>query len=418
VALLEKNRDLTLRTRACGETLVAMNEYWLGNISGFNTRDKRVFFSSDGFSFKYEGPYQNIYGLRIYAPNGHKIEFGNSEEQSKKGDLGRVGLAFDKEIMFRGLLGEVKACGVDVFPEVNVQKVTSTVDRVRVEGNGQSFEGAYVIAADGTNSRVAQVLGMNDGRTYYCNLYALSYYMSGVEPPEPNVIIMVFAFLEDGAAQCFILPQANQSIYNILVFSVNPRVNLEAAYDYFMKEAFCAPWFRNAQKLRAFSANENCYSPIIEPYKDRVLIAGDVGTTQELENPGAMISGWKAGQAISTAIQEANLGLETNGITQYSDWWKESYINYYNQELYIKAFATPYMITTAEDMNYVYGLIKETFPACWHPYTPGIYTGKAIAKAMPIIQQERPDILQGLQKGQLSPTQIYAEANKLSKPVS
>jgi hypothetical protein len=69
-------------------------------------------------------------------------------------------------------------------------------------------------------------------------------------------------------------------------------------------------------------------------------------------------------------------------------------------------------------MNYVYGLIKETFPACWHPYTPGLYTGKAIAKVMPIIQQERPDILQGLQRGHLSPTQIYAEVAKLSKPVS
>jgi len=418
VALLEKNRDLTLRTRACGETLVAMNEHWLGNIPGFNTRDKRVFFSSDGFSFKYEGPYQNIYGMRIYAPDGHKIEFGNLEEQSKKGESGRVGLAFDKEIMFRGLLEEIKAYDVDVFPGVNVQKVTSTADGVRVEGSGQSFEGAYVIAADGTNSRVAQVMGMNECRTYYCNLYALSYYMSGVEPPEPNVITTMFAFLKEGAAQCFIFPQATQGIYNVLVFSVNPGVDLEAACDYFMKEACCAPWFKNAQKLRAFSANENCYSPIIEPYKDHVLIAGDVGATQELENPGAMISGWKAGQAISTAIQEANLGLEINGITTYINWWKESYINYYNQELYIKAFATPYMITTAEDMNYVYGLIKETFPACWHPYTPGVYTGKAIAKVMPIIQQERPDILQGLQRGRLSPTQIYAEVAKLSKPVS
>jgi hypothetical protein len=241
--------------------------------------------------------------------------------------------------------------------------------------------------------------------------------MSGVEVPESNVVTLTHGFLKEGGAQCFIFPQATEGIYNIGVLSVNPRVDLEAAGDYFMKEAFCAPWFKNAKKLRAFSANENCYSPIIEPYKDRVLVAGDVGATQELENPGAMVSGWKAGQAISTAVQEENLGLEINGISQYVNWWKEAYINYYNHELYMNAFSMPYILTTEEDINYVYGLIKETLPACWHPYTPGVYVGKAIRKVMSIIQQERPDILQKLQRMKLPPTEIYAEVAKLSKPV-
>jgi len=242
--------------------------------------------------------------------------------------------------------------------------------------------------------------------------------MSGVEPPEPNVVASTTGFLKDGAASCFIFPQASEGIYNVHVFSVNPRVDLEAACDYFMKEAICAPWFKNAKKLRAFSANESCYSPIIEPYKDRVLVAGDVGATQELENPGAMISGWKAGQAISTAVQEENLGLEIKGISQYVNWWKEAYINYYDQEAYIKAFSHPFILTTAEEVNYVYGLIKETLPACWHPYTLGVVLGNAMAKVMPIIQRERPDILQKLQRGSLPATEIYAEVAKLSKPIS
>jgi len=417
VALLEKNSDPTRRTRACGETLVSMNEYWMGNITGFNTRDKRIFFPSDGFSFKYDGPYQNLYGMRMYTPNGHKIVIGDLEEQRKKGDYGRVGISFDKEVMFRCLLEELKACSVDIFPGVNVDKVTSTAEEVSVEGSGQSFEGRFLIAADGCNSRVAQVIGMNEVRTYYCNLYALHYYMSGVEVPEPNVVILTHCFLKEGGAQCFIFPQATEGIYNIGVLSVNPRVDLEAAWDYFMKEAFFAPWFKNAKKLRAFSANENCYSPIIEPYKDRVLVAGDVGATQELENPGAMISGWKAGQAISTAVQEENLGLEIKGISQYVNWWKETYVNYYNHELYMNSFSLPYILTTAEEVNYVYSFIKETLPACWHPYAPGVYIGQAMSKAMPIIQQERPDILQKLKRMKLPPTEIYAEVAKISKPV-
>jgi len=418
VAHLEKNPDPTRRTRACGETLGSMAEYWMGNITGYNTRDKRIFFSSDGFSFKYDGPYQNLYAVRMYTPNGHKIEIGDLEEQRKKGDYGRIGFIFDKEIMFRGLLEEVKACSVDVFSGINVEKVTSMAEGVRVEGSGQSFEGSYVIAADGVNSRVAQVMGMNEGRAYYCNLYAISYYMSGVELPEPNVVVGTNVFLKEGTATLFTLPQATEGIHNIAVYGVDPRVDLEVACDYFMKETFCASWFKNAKKLRGFFANENCYSPIIEPYKDRVLIAGDVGSTQELENQGAMISGWKAGHAISAAVQEENLGLEIKGISQYVNWWKEAYINYYDQEAYIKAFSTPYILTTAEEVNYVNGLIKETLPAVWHPYTLGVVLGNAMAKVMPIIQRERPDIIQKLQRRSLPATELYAEVAKISKPVS
>jgi len=416
VALLEKNPDPTKRTRACGETLVSMAEYWMGNIVGFNTRDKRIFFSSDGFSFKYDGPYQNLYGMRTYTPNGHKIVFGNLEEQRKKGDYGRVGISFDKEIMFRCMLEEVKACSVDVFPGINVEKVTSTADSVTAEGSGKSFEGKYLIATDGTNSRVAQVTGFNKDRTYYCNLYAISYYISGVEPPEPNVVVNTTVYPKGGGVQCFVFPQATEGIYNMIVLSADPRIDLEAASEYVMKEAFCAPWFKNAKKVRSFSANENCYSPIIEPYKDRVLLAGDAAATQEVENPGAMISGWKAGQAISTAVQEENLGLEVTGISQYINWWKEAYINAYPYELYIKAFSAPLVLTTADDVNYVYSFIKEPMPACWHPYTPGLYSQQAMAKALPIIQQERPDIIQKLQRRNLPPTEIYAEVAKLSKP--
>jgi len=418
VALLEKNPDPTRRTRACGETIGSMNEYYFGNITGFNARDKRIFFSSDGFSFKYDGPYQNLYGTRMYIPNGHKVVIGDLEEQRKKGDIGRVGSSFDKDIMLRCLLEEVKACSVDVFPGINVQKVTCTADSVTAEGSGQSFEGRYLIAADGCNSRVAQLMGMNEGRTYYCNLYALSYYMSGVEIPEPNVVTFTNGFPQETGAMFFVMPRPTEGEYNITVLTVDPRLDLEAAWDYFMKEAFCAPWFKNAQKLRVFSANENCYSPIIEPYKDRVLVAGDAGSTQELEHQGAIISGWKAGQAISTAVQEENLVLEVTGISQYTNWWKEAYINYYDQETYIKAFTHGLILTTEEEVNYVYSLVKETVPAAWHPYTLGENMRQAMAKVLPTIRQERPEILQKLQRGGLPPTEIYAEVAKLSKPAS
>ena len=418
VALLEKKSDPTQLVRACAQSLVSMNEYYFGNLLRLNARDKRICFSSDGFSFKYDGPYVNLYNLVMYTPNGHKVEFGDYEERKKKGDAGTVGVAIDKEALFQSMLDEVKACNVDVFGGINVQKVTSTADGVTAEGSGKSFESRYLIAADGCNSPVAQVTGFNESREYYCNFCGISYYMSGVDAPHPDQIIKSTAILKDGHGHMYLLPRPVEGEYNFSVVSIDPRTSLEGAAEYFMKEAFCAPWFKNAKILRTFSAACNCYSPVLTPYKDRVLLAGDVGSTQELEISGAMVSGWRAGQAVSTAIQEENLGLEITGISQYLDWWNRAYINYYNHEDYMTFMTLPYLLTSNEEIDYVYGLIKETVAACWNPYTGSKAVAPAMAKALPIIQKERPDIVQGLQKKGLPVKELLAEVTKISKPVS
>ena len=418
VALLEKKPDPTRLTRACGQTLISMNEYFFGNLVQYNARDKRFCFIPDGFSFKYDGPYLNLYNLARYTPDGHKIEFGDNNEQRRKGDYGRVAISFDKEMLFQCLLDELKACSVDVFPGINVQQVNTIDDGVRVEGSGQSFEGTYLIAADGVNSRIAEVRGFNKDRYYYCNFYALSYYMSGVEPPQSEQVVLIPAFGEQGAFRCYLVPRPIRGEHNLIVVTVDPRVNLEAAVDYYMNEAICAPWFKKAKKLKAFSAVCNCYSPILEPYKEHVLVAGDVGSTQELELTGAMISGWKAGQAISTAVQEEKLGLEITGISRYINWWEKTYIEPNCSEIYMTGMCTPYILTTGEDMNYVYGLIKETVPACWNPYTAANALRQSMAKAFAIAQQERPDIVQKLERRRLPAREILAEITKISKPVS
>jgi len=417
VALLERKSDITVMDRACGQTLDSANEYLHHDLYRCNIRDKHLSFPAHGFSVKYDGPYRNAYAWQMYSPNGNRIQAGVVEEQKKKGDYGKVTTVLDKEILFRCLLEEVRACSVEVFPGINVEKVTTTAEGVKAEGSGQSFEGRYLIAADGINSRIAEMMGMNKERTYYCQLRALTYYVSGVELPEPDACATVFGFTKDGPAMLFIFPLPAKGEYNEIVLSIHPGVDLEAAENYFTKEAFCASWFKNAKKMRAFSANENCYTPIIEPYKDRVLVAGDVGSTQELEITGAMISGWKAGNTVSLALQEENLGLEITGISRYVDWWKEEYTNYYSPDAYMSNWALPFILTEPEEIDYLLGLIKEPMPPCFNPYTMGGHLGQAMGKVIPTIQQERPELLQKLGRMGLPFTEIIAEVTKLSKPI-
>ncbi len=418
VALLERKADLTVMDRSCGQTLDSANEYLHLDLYRCNVRDKRLCFPAHGFSVKYDGPYRNAYCWQFYSPGGNKLQIGVCEEQKKKGDYGKVTAVPDKEALFRCLLEEAKAYSVDVFPGINVDKVTPGADGVKVEGSGQSFEGRYLIAADGVNSRIAEVMGMNEGRTYYCQLRCISHYMSGVELPEPDAIVNALGFTKDGPIMFFLMPRPAVGEYNLMVCTIDPRVDLKAASDYFTKEAFCAPWFKNAKILRTFSANESVYAPIVEPCKDRVLLTGDACATQEMEITGAMIWGWQAGRAVSVALQEENLGLEVTAISQYVNRWQNEHLNPHDYEALLHIWALPYALTEAEEIDYLFSLLKEPLPACMNPYTMGGYLGQALGKVMPTIQQERPELLQKLGRMGLPSTELYAELTKISKPVS
>jgi len=417
VALLERKTDLTVLNRACCGILDSANEYLHHDLYRCNVRDKRLSFPAHGFSVKYDGPWRNGYAYDAYSPNGYRIQSGICQEQKKKGDNGKLTAVLDKETLFRCLLEEVKACSVDVFPGINVEKVTTTAEGVKVEGSGQSFEGKYLIAADGLNSRIAQVAGFNQDRTYFCNLRALTRYVSGVELPEPDVCIAVFGFMKEGPIQMFIFPRPTEGEYSQTVLTLHPGIDLEAAEDYFTKESFCAAWFKNAKTLKIMSANQNCYTPIVEPYKDRVLVIGDAGATQEIQNPGAMICGWKAGHAVSLALQEENLGLEVTAISRYGSWWKEDYIDYYNYDAYMKTWALPFILSTAEEMDYLFSLIKEPLPPCFNPHSYRKRMGQAIRKVMPTIEREKPELLQKLRSMGLPFADLIAEVTNISKPV-
>jgi len=73
-------------------------------------------------------------------------------------------------------------------------------------------------------------------------------------------------------------------------------------------------------------------------------------------------------------------------------------------------------LTTEEEINCTFGLIKETLRPCWNPYTSPLAQG--LKKVMPIIQQESPEVLQKLRTMSLPLNQIFAEVTKISKPVS
>ena len=146
-------------------------------------------FPANGFSLRYEGPYRNIYSWQFYSPDGHLVQLGNPNELKQLGDNGRIAMILDKEVLFRCILEEVEKIGVKVFTGINVTKITKTGEQLRVEGDGKSFYGVYVIAADGANSSIVKNLGFNSKRTFYCQMHAKSWYIKNMNFPEKDVAI-------------------------------------------------------------------------------------------------------------------------------------------------------------------------------------------------------------------------------------
>jgi len=416
VALLEKKRDITSFNRSCAQTLVSMTEPYLGNHIILNTRDKRISLSPDGISLTYDGPYRNVYSWNFFSPAGHPIQLGVADEGRNIGDPARAAVAIDKEYLFRCMLEEVKANSVDVFPGINVEKVTPTAEGVKVEGSGQVFEGSYCIAADGVNSGIAEILGMNESRFYWCNLNVVSHYMSDVDF-DPNTVVTSSGYFDDGRVLFFMAPRPFEGEFNVQILSIDPKVNLNKAMDYFLTQGFTGKWFRKSKKLGSFSAICSCYDPIEDVFKDNTLVIADAASTQEIENVGAVQCGWRAGQAIASALRERNLKLKVKSIEAYVNWWKEAFCETYDHEAYMKNWILTFVLQSPEKMSYAFSLIDAPLPANFNPYSAGKIMGAKMATLTPIIAQERPDIWHELVRLRWPLKEVYAEVTNASKPV-
>ena len=418
VALLERKTDITHLERVCGQTLVSVNDYYFDDVVHYNRSGNRIAFLKNGFSFPYDGPIKNCAAWHIFSPAGNRLPFGLPEETRKKGDFGAVGIAYDKEILFRCLLDEVKQAGVDVITGTDVTGVTPAAEGVTVSSSSRTFEGEYLIAADGCNSRIARMLGFNKGRTFYSYLLSKGWYMRNVKAPASDILISSITQKTIAPGLMFIFPRPYEEDLNVVFLTLDPRVNLDDVAAYFTKENhFFAQWFKGAERLKKSASAQYIYSPVLDPYRDRVLLAGDTGACQELENSGAMISGWKAGSAVAAALKENRVGLSSQAIPQYVQWWKSTYIEKCPHEAYLMNFALPYVMDKEEDLDYIFSLVKNPLPPCWNPYAAIVHMGRLIQSLVPTIQKERPDIMPKLASMSRPMTEILAATTAACKPL-
>jgi flavin-dependent dehydrogenase len=408
-ALLERKTDITKVRRIDGGGLTPINEYMCGEILTFSPQAKRIGFPVSGFSIKYDGPYQDMYGFRLYSPSGKVFTFGDYEKLKKDPEKNRVGVSLDKEIMLKGLLEDAEAAGVDIFPGTNVTGIEKKDSSVIVRGNEKHFEGSFVIAADGVNSRIARLMGMNKERKFIATLADRVWNLEGIEIPE----VVGLSFFLTTYGFFFITSTCHKGLYHIGASTYNPHHDLEPNLTKLVYEdTVYSPWFKGAKKTGECACVVNLLSAMKEPFRENVLFIGDAAWMMELSNSFAILTGWKAANAVTLALLEGKVNRE--GIESYLEWWEKKFYEPYGQDDFKPIELHDFL--NADDMDYLVGLIKEPLVSTLNFYKMFSTIGTTYAELFPVIQEERPDVMEKLMNMVNQMDEIEKEARKTGFP--
>jgi digeranylgeranylglycerophospholipid reductase len=400
VAVIERKDSIPDINRACSMMVVTLTGKYLEERVHLNTRDKKFCFPGYGFTINYDGPHQDFYTWSIYSHKGNKIQLGNYEENVRTGE--RVSAVYNKEALLRGLLGEACAHNVEVFNPYNVVRTAKEDGKVRVfTREGRSFKGTFVIAADGRSSRIAQSLGFNRDRAYFGTAVTMGYEMVGVEPAEQYALFQIF-LNEKPSKRIWMTPRTEKDTYMVMTTSLAPGSDHAAAFERFSQQGFFASWFKRAEIKRTLTSVGNMLSHIVDPYKDQVLLVSDAVWCQEAEMTGAVISGWKAANAVTFALLEGKISRE--GVAHYLNWWNEEVIQKYDYRDMVRNVILPLRLTP-DEIDFVLGSVTKTLPSVLDPYETPKLVGAALAEVMPTIAKKRPTIFKKLSQMREVPLQ-------------
>jgi len=234
--------------------------------------------------------------------------------------------------------------------------------------------------------------------------------MRGIELPDPQAHIHIVEGVDAPSMFCF-LPMARADEYLVSVAGWTPSIDFDARLNQIMKDSLFSSWFKNVEILKASGCILNLFSPIVEPFKDNVLLIGDAAGFAQISNHNAILCGWKAANTVTVSLINRTLGKE--GVSGYLEWWNK---NFYDNTFSVPPI-DPTETLTREEINFYFSLFTEPIPAALSSEEMRRVIGEAMAKIMPQLQAQRPDILAKMENlRKLPPEETWAGRRKAGFP--
>jgi flavin-dependent dehydrogenase len=393
IVLLERQSDISKVCRTDGG-VVALNEYTFGQVTKFNRKTQALVFPVSGFSVKYDGSWNdNLYGFHFYSPGGKRFMVGDFAKLRKNPEKNSRGLALSKGLLLKGILSEVRALGVEYLPDTNVVGVSTTSDGASVESSRGDFKGRFVVAADGINSRIVRLLGLNKKRKFIGTMRDLAWTMKGVRNPDPEGLIFIFTMYGTFS----IMPICHKDHSHVGILTYDPKMDLTPLLERFTRDdPVFSPWFKGAKRV---SGTESCvvnvWQAIEKPYFKNVILLGDACWSQEFSNMAALTAGYQLGHALTKAFIDEK--FNEKGLAQYMEWYDTyCYKPHGLEELGGGGSITDYL--TSEELDYLAVLPGKPAPHTMSFYEVFRRIFQTYGPLTSRIKKERPGIMKKLKK--------------------
>lgn len=383
VALLERKTHPSVIQRSCAQMfLMNMDSFY--NEWMYVARDQnRWVFPVNNFTVPYAGPYREFYACHFIAPNARdRIEIGDYEANAS--GKGKPAMVFDKAALLDGLVTEGRTAGVDYFFERNVVDARKTASGVVVKTReGETLTGTFCIAADGINSRLARITGLNRERLFINTRKSISHYVVGVAFDRSEAIFLGISYDQGGLGPvpfCLLPSVYRDDEYWFFVSG-------EEQFEFLTRRSNFKAWFPRLEITHTRACVVNNWSPAREPFRDNILFVGDSCWFSEAENSGALLSGHRAANAVCEALHRGKVDRE--GVMSYLTWWQENWADTHDYRDFL-CYPLFNRMFSEDEFNYLHSVVGAKLPWTLNPFKLYHRLMEGLRPQMGRIQNERP----------------------------
>jgi flavin-dependent dehydrogenase len=261
-----------------------------------------------------------------------------------------------------------------------------------------------LIAADGVNARIAEMLGMNSARCYFTTGMALIHYVKGIREFDPTAWTSYFGLTYQSRSPVMITSSLlGDDVASVVTIGSRLSPPRKLFADCIARSPL-APLFRDAQIVGRRGCSAKAYTSLQVPHRGNVLVIGDAAAYVEIEIQGALMTGFRAGKAVAKELQSGD------GFRDYTGWWQSSFE--FNSDTYLQVAQGFALVPayTDDELDFLFSLIEdEELEGTYSQYKSPRIMWAAILRHEDRIAADRPDLHQKIKHTKLTLRDILQE---------
>jgi flavin-dependent dehydrogenase len=346
-------------------------------------------FTQNGFAVDYHGPTRAVPDKYFISPSGNRVHFAHPDRRP-------IVMLFDKGMLLQGLLDKCLQLGVQLFSANAVTGAQETPDGVALTvvrgGRQERIKARKLVAADGVNACIAEMLGLNRYRQRIARGLVLLSVIDSIAGYEETSLRSYFGAGYKSFAPVIMGPSLAHERARYVVVMGTPDKKPLQLFDEITTDSPLADMLAGTRVLNRMACAATVYSPLHTPCCGNTMVIGDAAAYVEVETQGALCCGFQAGRALARELDGKN------GFAEYVRWWQDSFeFNRGDCMQVARGFA---LVPAYKDdeLDYLFSLIADvTLEGTYNQYkTPRLLWG-AILRHAGRIQKERPKLFEKIQ---------------------